>query len=175
MQKLQIIFRLTRTHAWNLARFVAVYKALLILLRRLLRHEQEWHSFVAGCVGGYLIFSRDVPVNNQACCGPSLPALNASVDCSLSPGSSGDGTVQAGVRSLGTRTTSRMPWRECIFLGGDDRLGPCDVAIPASSRHSATLAAVQHAVPVQRQRPLEQHLDPPHTQQMNPLTTTLKH
>jgi hypothetical protein len=53
-----------------LARFVAIYKSLLILLRRLngAHGEAGWHPFAAGCIGGYLVFSTDNPVNNQVGC-----------------------------------------------------------------------------------------------------------
>ncbi|PJF18614.1 hypothetical protein PSACC_01576 [Paramicrosporidium saccamoebae] len=58
-EKLGVVCDLTKTHAWNLARFVAIYKGVLVFLRRALRGESEWHSFLAGCIGGGLIFSAD--------------------------------------------------------------------------------------------------------------------
>lgn len=65
-QKIQIILRMTRMHSWNLARFVTIYKTILILLRRInFGKEKGWHSLLAGAIGGYLIFSRDSPVNTQ--------------------------------------------------------------------------------------------------------------
>lgn len=56
---------MTVQHSWNLGRFVAIYKAVLIALQRVAREERPWHAFCAGSVGGYLIFSQDNPVNNQ--------------------------------------------------------------------------------------------------------------
>ena len=49
----------------NLARFVAIYKAIMVLLRRTMGGEKTWHALLSGGIGGYLIFSQDNNVNNQ--------------------------------------------------------------------------------------------------------------
>lgn len=64
-EKLRWIMMATKQHAWNLARFTAIYKFSRLFLRTLCQHEQGWHSFAAGALGGYLIFSKEDSVNGQ--------------------------------------------------------------------------------------------------------------
>lgn len=88
--KLQWILTATKQHAWNLSRFVLIYKLIMTLLfrTRMMKRNQKgkvnsyssnentnivnmidkqpsWHSFIAGSIGGYLIFSKDDNINNQ--------------------------------------------------------------------------------------------------------------
>lgn len=62
-----MIMELTMRHSWNLGRFVFIYKTLLVAMRRVLSqgHQKQWHSFVSGSIGGYLVFSADSAVNHQ--------------------------------------------------------------------------------------------------------------
>ncbi|KAI8915882.1 Tim17/Tim22/Tim23/Pmp24 family-domain-containing protein [Gorgonomyces haynaldii] len=59
------ILKATYQHARNLATFVPIYKALLLGLKKLKGKEDNLDSFVAGVIGGYLVFGTDNPVNNQ--------------------------------------------------------------------------------------------------------------
>lgn len=62
------ILRVTRQHAWNLGRFVAIYKVAMIILKYAVSadtQEAGWHSFVAGGVGGFLVFRQETSVNTQ--------------------------------------------------------------------------------------------------------------
>lgn len=80
--KLEWIIKATKQHAWNLSRFVFIYKFIMTLLLRLrigesttqIKDEKyknfnskqpSWHSFIAGSIGGYLIFNQDNNINNQ--------------------------------------------------------------------------------------------------------------
>ena len=59
------VLDLTFQHARNLASFVTIYKSLLYLQRIIKGKEDSMDSFIAGCIGGYFIFGKDTPVNNQ--------------------------------------------------------------------------------------------------------------
>ena len=59
------ILDLTYQHSRNLAFFVTIYKSLLFLARKLKGQEHNIDSFVAGAIGGYIIFGNDTSVNNQ--------------------------------------------------------------------------------------------------------------
>lgn len=65
LEKIKTIVNLTKTHSINLAQFVAIYKTIMVLLRRSMSGERTWHALFAGGIGGYLIFSQDNNVNNQ--------------------------------------------------------------------------------------------------------------
>lgn len=70
-EKLTFILRATKQHALNLGTFTPLYKFLTIALRRLREATgatgpvPQWHSLVAGLVGGYLVFGERTPVNEQ--------------------------------------------------------------------------------------------------------------
>ncbi|KAI4161481.1 MAG: hypothetical protein LQ342_004884 [Letrouitia transgressa] len=68
-EKLKIILKATFQHARNLATFATVYKSVLYLLRSTprLAKESSSHTFIAGLVGGYLVFGRGIQssVNQQ--------------------------------------------------------------------------------------------------------------
>ncbi|KAI9681180.1 MAG: hypothetical protein M1817_002462 [Caeruleum heppii] len=67
--KLALILKATRQHARNLALFATIYKSTCLLLRRTspTRKEAPWDSFLAGLLGGYVVFGRGSPssVNQQ--------------------------------------------------------------------------------------------------------------
>ncbi|CAI4232000.1 unnamed protein product [Auanema sp. JU1783] len=65
LQKLLTIFQLTKTHAFNLARFVFSYKLLHGFLTKLEGQQKEWHAFAAASVMGYLVFGSNNSVNMQ--------------------------------------------------------------------------------------------------------------
>ena len=49
----------------SLALFVTIYKSLLIIQRKIKGKENHFDSFIAGIIGGYIIFGNDNPVNQQ--------------------------------------------------------------------------------------------------------------
>ncbi|KAK7744905.1 hypothetical protein SLS53_003138 [Cytospora paraplurivora] len=58
-EKLRLIFRATRTHARNLAKFASIYKLTCLLLKRYGPEpgkEGPYDTLVAGLVGGYFVF-----------------------------------------------------------------------------------------------------------------------
>jgi peroxisomal membrane protein 4 len=83
--KMRWVLMATKQHAWNLGRMAVIFKLMLFLLnwsfpRNLTRavdlvdHDKmleapsvigDWRPFVAGLVGGYLIFGTNDPINNQ--------------------------------------------------------------------------------------------------------------
>lgn len=62
-EKLRLVLRATRQHARNLAAFCVVYKSTMILLRNLsvsgIEKEGRYDSFMAGLLGGYVVFGRN--------------------------------------------------------------------------------------------------------------------
>lgn len=66
--RLQTIFRTTKQHSLNLAKFVSLYKALLLIQKRLNGGAQRSaDTFIAGLIGGYAVFGDRNPVNEQVC------------------------------------------------------------------------------------------------------------
>ncbi|KAL8722607.1 MAG: hypothetical protein Q9225_000913 [Loekoesia sp. 1 TL-2023] len=68
-EKFRIIFKATFQHARNLATFATIYKTILVLLRKTSPEGKESspHTFLAGLVGGYMVFGRGIQssVNQQ--------------------------------------------------------------------------------------------------------------
>ncbi|KAL8695415.1 MAG: hypothetical protein Q9224_003402, partial [Gallowayella concinna] len=68
-EKLQIILKATFQHARNLATFATVYKTMMLFLRNTSTEGKESspHTFLAGLVGGYMVFGRGIQssVNQQ--------------------------------------------------------------------------------------------------------------
>ncbi|KAJ1921677.1 hypothetical protein H4219_000409 [Mycoemilia scoparia] len=65
--KLKAIFVATKTHARNLAFFVTIYKSMVLAQKYMLTggKQQDWQTFIAGFVGGYIVFGENNNVNNQ--------------------------------------------------------------------------------------------------------------
>ncbi|KAF5313232.1 hypothetical protein D9619_003356 [Psilocybe cf. subviscida] len=64
--RLRTIYRATKQHALNLAKFVSLYKTILLFQRKLNGgKERSADTFVAGLIGGYFIFSDRNAVNEQ--------------------------------------------------------------------------------------------------------------
>ncbi|KAJ1549834.1 Peroxisomal membrane protein 4, partial [Cladochytrium tenue] len=63
--KMRVILKATYQHSRNLAFFVTIYKTLLVVLRRLKGREDSADAFVAGLVGGYVVFGEDNNINQQ--------------------------------------------------------------------------------------------------------------
>jgi hypothetical protein len=60
-EKMKLIFRATRTHAQNLAKYASIYKATMLLLRYMGSEpgkEGPYDTFFAGLLGGYVVFGR---------------------------------------------------------------------------------------------------------------------
>ncbi|KAG7253156.1 hypothetical protein CRUP_003099, partial [Coryphaenoides rupestris] len=63
--KLKAIARATYTHSRNLACFVFTYKGLKVLQEKLQGKSLQSHSFLAACIGGWLVFGENNNINSQ--------------------------------------------------------------------------------------------------------------
>ncbi|EIW86420.1 peroxisomal membrane protein 4 [Coniophora puteana RWD-64-598 SS2] len=64
--RLETIYKATRQHATNLAKFVAIYKMLLLLQKKINGgKERSADTFIAGLVGGRVVFGNRTAVNEQ--------------------------------------------------------------------------------------------------------------
>ena len=59
------ILQATYQHSRNLATFVPIYKSLLLLLKKVKGSEHSTDAFLAGIVGGWIVFGEDNPINQQ--------------------------------------------------------------------------------------------------------------
>ncbi|TFK20158.1 peroxisomal protein [Coprinopsis marcescibilis] len=60
------IYRATKQHAFNLAKFVTIYKSLMLLQKKANKgKERSLDSFIAGLAGGYVVFGERNAVNEQ--------------------------------------------------------------------------------------------------------------
>lgn len=65
-EKLQFIIKATRMHSFNLMKFASLYKFLQIVLRRTNGGKaRSMDSFIAGIVGGWVVFGERTAVNEQ--------------------------------------------------------------------------------------------------------------
>ncbi|NXV22778.1 PXMP4 protein, partial [Uria aalge] len=64
-EKLKSIAQATYTHSRNLAYFVFTYKGLMALQSQLQGKKIPFHSFFAACIGGWLVFGENNPINSQ--------------------------------------------------------------------------------------------------------------
>jgi len=64
--RLRVIFRATKQHSLNLAKFVSLYKAFLLIQKKVNGgKERNADTFFAGLLGGYLVFGERTAVNEQ--------------------------------------------------------------------------------------------------------------
>ncbi|CAI4217122.1 unnamed protein product [Parascedosporium putredinis] len=62
--KLSLVLRATKTHAMNLATFATIYKLTVMMLKKFgptPDKEGPYDTFLAGLVGGYVVFGRRSP------------------------------------------------------------------------------------------------------------------
>lgn len=60
-EKASLIYKATRTHAQNLAKYATVYKLTMLMLKHMGNNpgkEGPYDTFFAGLLGGYLVFGR---------------------------------------------------------------------------------------------------------------------
>jgi len=64
--RIREIVRATRTHATNLATFVFLYKSILLLQKKFNHGKaHKGDTFIAGLIGGYIVFGDRNQVNEQ--------------------------------------------------------------------------------------------------------------
>lgn len=65
-KRAKYVFKATKQHATNLARFAAIYKTCLLLQKTLAGGKQRVaDTFFAGLIGGWFVFSERNAVNEQ--------------------------------------------------------------------------------------------------------------
>lgn len=71
----RFIYKATKQHGLNLAKFVTIYKTVLLLQRKGANggKERSWDTFVAGLVGGWFVFGNRNAVNEQVRPGQASP------------------------------------------------------------------------------------------------------
>lgn len=75
-EKARLVFRATRTHAGNLAKFATIYKLTCLLLKHMgptPGKEGAHDSLVAGLIGGYAVFGRRSPRSGR------VPSVNQQI------------------------------------------------------------------------------------------------
>ena len=55
----------TRTHAFNLARFVVIYKTVRLLFKFIYHEVTQVHTMIAAFLGGYFVFGQRNNINEQ--------------------------------------------------------------------------------------------------------------
>lgn len=71
-EKVRLVLKATRQHARNLATFAFIYKSSMLALRNFnlaeAGKEGRYDSFIAGLLGGYVVFGRQKGgVGQQVC------------------------------------------------------------------------------------------------------------
>lgn len=125
-ERLLTVLRATRTHAINLASFVTIYKLTMYLLARGALPfltggdkggEHGLHAFIAGLVGGYLVFGRDQgkaahAVNQQIVLYVFARVALAVAKYAIAPTVPGQSTPLGGLvpKTIMGRETSAVAW-----------------------------------------------------------------
>jgi peroxisomal membrane protein 4 len=67
-ERATLIFRATKQHAFNLAKFVSLYKICLLIQKKANNGKpRNSDTFIAGLLSGYLVFGERNAVNEQVC------------------------------------------------------------------------------------------------------------
>jgi peroxisomal membrane protein 4 len=78
-EKLRLVIKATRQHARNLAKFAVIYKGTMIAMKYLNpagNKEGPYDTFVAGLLGGYVVFGRNHGSVSQQVCLRILRIIN---------------------------------------------------------------------------------------------------
>ncbi|KAI0296629.1 peroxisomal membrane protein 4 [Russula brevipes] len=95
LARLKVIFRATKQHATNLARFVAAYKTLLLVQRKVNGGKARSHdTFFAGLLGGYLVFGERNAINEQIVLYVCSRVVASFIPRAGSPVTTGSGTAK---------------------------------------------------------------------------------
>ncbi|KAF9499913.1 peroxisomal membrane protein 4 [Pleurotus eryngii] len=64
--RMRVIYRATKQHAFNLAKFVTLYKTFLLVQKKVNGGKaRSADTFIAGLLGGYLVFGERTAINEQ--------------------------------------------------------------------------------------------------------------
>ncbi|KAK0473230.1 Tim17/Tim22/Tim23/Pmp24 family-domain-containing protein [Armillaria novae-zelandiae] len=95
------IYRATKQHAFNLAKFVSIYKALLLLQRKANGgKERSADAFIAGLLGGYVVFGNRTAVNEQIVLYVVSRVVSSFIPRAAAPYSSSSGSASGAVRPM---------------------------------------------------------------------------
>jgi len=99
--RLRVIYRTTRQHAFNLAKFVAIYKTLMLIQRKVNGSKQrDADTFIAGLLGGWLVFGDRSAVNEQIVLYVTSRVVASFIPRSTSPYSTSSPSSSSAVRPL---------------------------------------------------------------------------
>ena len=106
-QKLRLIFDATRQHATNLAKYVTIYKTTMYVLRQLNGgKERALDSFLAGLIGGYVVFRENNNINQQIVMYVFSRAVLSGIKVLATANKSGRGFGA----NMGTREVKERTW-----------------------------------------------------------------
>lgn len=155
----KVIFRATKQHAFNLAKFVSLYKICLLIQKRANGGKpRNSDTFIAGLLSGYLVFGERNAVNEQ-------------VRIDLSPTDRGSRPIDCSLCCLTRRRILRTPVNfflqdfspvsasqlSCkaysskfarLFPICCSRLGFCHVALPKQGRNNPAWHVPLHDIPL---------------------------
>ncbi|KAF7320001.1 hypothetical protein MKEN_00784000 [Mycena kentingensis (nom. inval.)] len=99
--RIRVIFRATKQHATNLAKFVTLYKTFMLIQQKANGGKpRSSDTFLAGLLGGYLVFGERTAVNEQIVLYVVSRVLASFIPRSGSPYSSAPPAPGAGVKPL---------------------------------------------------------------------------
>ncbi|KAK0233367.1 Tim17/Tim22/Tim23/Pmp24 family-domain-containing protein [Armillaria fumosa] len=99
--RVRSIYRATKQHAFNLAKFVSIYKALLLLQRKANGgKERSADAFIAGLLGGYVVFGNRTAVNEQIVLYVVSRVVSSFIPRAAAPYSSSSGSTSGAVRPM---------------------------------------------------------------------------
>jgi len=95
--RLRVIFRATKQHAFNLAKFVTIYKTLILLQKKANGGKpRNADTFLAGLIGGYIVFGERTAVNEQIVLYVVSRVLASFIPRATTPYSTGPNSTSAG-------------------------------------------------------------------------------
>ncbi|KAH9471304.1 hypothetical protein MJO28_002833 [Puccinia striiformis f. sp. tritici] len=117
--RVRFVVNATRQHALNLCKFVTIYKTALLLQRKLNQgKERSADTFLAGLVGGWLVFGERNAINEQIV----LYCVSRVVSSFLPRASSSSGSSRPGI--IVTQNTPSPSGMKQLPPLGNGNLGP---------------------------------------------------
>jgi hypothetical protein len=166
-EKVGLILRATRTHAANLAKYATIYKATMLALKHMGSDpgkEGSLDTFIAGLLGGYLVFGRRSKRGNISSVSkqivifsknPNLPRGIADVPSFCSSRARPSPTLHpAGGgyhQELGAQKKNLI---RCVAGLRSPELGKRDVAFQMVSGHGPVWAEEQYGLYLRSERPV---------------------
>lgn len=163
-----MIFKLTAQHAIGLAKFVTMYKTLLLVQKRLHGGKQNSaDTFFAGLAGGYVVFGDRTAINEQVRTRSLSQVFAGNVD-PLSTDRLVRRITRTGILHTPRSFNEASRDRSCENCSSErasllhlrcPRLGCRNVDIPRTGRDDPTRHVQLHELSIQRFREMEQLAD----------------